>query len=254
MVMLSNPVGIISGIQQIAGYDSQDFGMTKDNRMNIDTHDLLHSIMINLDKLNYIKPDDVPNIDLYMDQVTTFMEESLRSTTRNPDDDKIMTKTMINNYAKNKLIPSPERKKYTKEHMLLLIFIYYFKGIMSIGDIQTLLDPITENYFSNTGKEAINLETIYNEVFSLEHESIEFMKRDVVKKFHMAQKTFNEAQEGDKEFLQMYSFICTLAFDVYVKKLMIEKMIDGMRDLQDQSSGAASGDKSADKKAQPKKK
>ncbi|MCR5715602.1 MAG: DUF1836 domain-containing protein [Lachnospiraceae bacterium] len=201
--------------------------------MNIDTHDLLHSIMTNLDQLNYIKPEEVPNIDLYMDQVTTFMDEKLRSVTRNPEDDKIMTKTMINNYAKNKLIPAPDRKKYTKEHMLLLIFIYYFKGIMSIGDIQTLLDPLTEKYFSGSGKEAINLETIYREVFSLENESVEFMKRDVIKKFHMSQKTFSDVADKDKEFLQLYSFICTLAFDVYVKKLMIEKMIDSMREMQE---------------------
>lgn len=201
--------------------------------MNIDTHDLLHSIMTSLDRLQYIRPDEVPNIDLYMDQVTTFMEERLKSTARNPEDDKILTKTMINNYAKNKLIPSPEKKKYSKEHMLLLIFIYYFKGIMSIGDIQTLLGPLTEKYFTadKNGREnrsSLCLEDIYTEVVSFEHDEVENMKRDIIKKFHLSEKTFEGAPEEDREFLRQFSFICTLSFDVYVKKLLIEKMIDDL--------------------------
>ena len=69
-------------------------------------------------RLDYIKPDEIPKIDLYMDQVTTFMETQLAGTKRTPED-KIMTKTMINNYTKNKLLPPPERKKYSKDHMLL---------------------------------------------------------------------------------------------------------------------------------------
>ena len=110
--------------------------------MTINPKDVLNSIIESLERIDYIKPRDIPNIDLYMDQVTTFMEEHLKTSKRYPED-KILTKTMINNYAKNHLLPSPEKKKYSKEHMLLLIYIYYFKGILSIGDIQSLLDPQT---------------------------------------------------------------------------------------------------------------
>ena len=79
--------------------------------MTIDMHDLLNSIIKSLDRVEYIKPEELPNIELYMDQVTTFMEQRLKPATRNPEDDKIMTKTMINNYAKNNLLPPPVRKK-----------------------------------------------------------------------------------------------------------------------------------------------
>ena len=72
--------------------------------MTIKTEDLLNSIMESLDRIAYIKAEDIPNIDLYMDQVTTLMESRLKSTSRNPGEDKILTKTMINNYAKNKEI------------------------------------------------------------------------------------------------------------------------------------------------------
>ena len=78
--------------------------------MTIDKEDLLNSILESLDRIEYIKLEDIPNIDLYMDQVTTFMEKQLRNTARYPGEDKILTKTMINNYAKNNLLPPPVRK------------------------------------------------------------------------------------------------------------------------------------------------
>ena len=149
--------------------------------MTIDREDLLNSIIESLDRIHHISLDDIPNIDLYMDQVTTFMESRLRSTTRNPAGDKILTKTMINNYAKNNLLPPPVKKKYSKEHILLLIFIYYYKGILSIGDIQTLLGPLTQKYF-HTPSQELNLGTIYEEVFSLEKEEIADLQKDIEKK------------------------------------------------------------------------
>ena len=199
--------------------------------MTIDTQDLLNSIIESLNRIHHIKPEELPNIDLYMDQVTTFMEQRLRSATRNPKEDKILTKTMINNYAKNDLLPSPNKKKYSTEHILLLIFIYYFKGVMSIGDIQTLFAPLNEKYFG-TDKE-FNLQDIYNEVFGMEYDQIDSLKKDIIRKYRTSEKTFENVPEDEKEFLQLFSFICLLSYDVYVKKLLIEKIIDGMAEEKD---------------------
>lgn len=193
--------------------------------MTVDTSDMLKSIFDTFSGLDYIRPEDIPNIDLYMDQVTTFMEEHLKKTRRYPED-KILTKTMINNYAKNRLLPSPDKKKYSKEHMLLLIYIYYYKSILSIGDIQSLLEPLTERYFHNDGN--FNMQSIYEEVFSLERQEVEKMKQDVIDKYHIASEIFPDAEEEDRQFLQTFSFICLLSFDVYVKKQVIEKLIDGL--------------------------
>lgn len=196
--------------------------------MTISTDDLLNSILESFDRIGHVRSEDIPNIDLYMDQVTTFMEQHMRSTTRNPQEDKILTKTMINNYAKNDLLPPPVKKKYSKEHVLVLIFIYYFKGILSIGDIQALLNPLTDKFFHAGG--AIKMEDIYDEVFSLEKGKIESLKEDVKAMYEASAATFLEAEEEeDKAFLQQFSFICMLSYDVYVKKLLIEKMIDNMK-------------------------
>ena len=194
--------------------------------MTINTEDLLGSILESMDRIAYIKAEDIPDIDLYMDQVTTFMESHLKNSTRNPAEDKILTKTMINNYAKNDLLPPPMKKKYSKEHVLLLIFIYYYKGILSISDIQQLLSPITERFFNTD--DAFNLETIYEEVFGLQKAQVEVLKSDIATKFKTAEQTFEEAPAENRKFLQMFSFIGMLGFDVYMKKLLIEKMIDNI--------------------------
>ena len=192
--------------------------------MTINKEDLLNSIIESLGRIQHVELDDIPNIDLYMDQVTTFMEKKLKSTTRNPKEDKILTKTMINNYAKNDLLPPPVKKKYSKDHMILLIFIYYYQGILSIGDIQTLLKPLTEKYF-HTGGES-GLSSVYEEVFSLENDEIDDLKDSIIRKFNISRDTFKDAPPVEHEFLQLFSFISMLSYDVYVKKLLIEKMID----------------------------
>lgn len=196
--------------------------------MKLDSEDLLNSILDCLTGIEYIKTDDIPNIDLYMDQVTTFMDKRLRTTARNPGDDKILTKTMINNYAKNELLPPPVKKKYNKEHILLLIFIYYYKSILSINDIQTLLRPITEKFYQNNSD--FSLEDVYNEVFSMEDEQIEILKKDIIEKYRQAENTFTDAPAEEQEFLRKFSLICLLSFDVYTKKMLIESMIDELRD------------------------
>lgn len=196
------------------------------NPMTVDTSDMLKSIFDTFSGLDYIRPEDIPNIDLYMDQVTTFMEEHLKKTRRYPED-KILTKTMINNYAKNNLLPSPEKKRYSKEHLLVLIFIYYFKNILSINDIQTLLGPLTDKYFKSD--ENIDLTSIYTEVFSMEKGQIEALRKELLERYEIAQGTFEDAPEEDRDFLKLFSFICLLSFDVYVKKMLIEQMIDDLR-------------------------
>lgn len=193
--------------------------------MDTNSKELLQKLLENLKKIDYIRPEDIPNIDLYMDQITTFMDSQLADFKRH-EDDKILTKTMINNYAKNNLLPPPVKKKYSKEHVLTLIFIFYFKNVLSISDIQSILNPITDKYFGNTDDDTYSLEDIYKEVFGLEHQETIRVMKDITKKLAAAEQTFPDAPEEDADLLRTFSFICMLSYDVYVKKALIEKMID----------------------------
>ncbi|MGC6175430.1 DUF1836 domain-containing protein [Lacrimispora sp. 38-1] len=189
----------------------------------------LQKIIEHLDGLRYITPETIPNIDLYMDQVTTFMDKHLSDTKRYPDD-KVLTKTMINNYAKNNLLPAPSKKKYTKEHILLLIFIYYFKNLLSFNDIEQLFRPITDKHFNPA--DGMPLEEVYKEIFSQEEADLERIKSDILEKYQHSCKTYEEKGiEGeDLEYLRLFSWICELSFDVYVKKQVIEQLIDDLRE------------------------
>ena len=191
--------------------------------MTIDTKDLLNSILSSISRIDYIRPGEIPNIDLYMDQVTTFMEEQLKRTKRH-DDDKILTKTMINNYAKNNLLPPPVKKKYSKEHVLVMIFIYYFKNILSIKDIETLLAPITDKAFDE--EDPLDMTAVYEEICQMEKSRIEGLQKDVTGSYQLALESFPDVPEDQQDYLRLFAFICNLSFDVYVKKLIIEKLLD----------------------------
>ena len=195
--------------------------------MTIDTKDLLNSILSSISRIDYIRPNEIPNIDLYMDQVTTFIEEQLKRTKRY-EEDKILTKTMINNYAKNNLLPPPVKKKYSKEHVLVMIFIYYFKNILSIKDIESVLTPITEKTFDK--EESLDMTSVYEEICQMEKSRIDDLKKDVTNSYELAMDSFSELPPEEKEYLQLFAFICNLSFDVYVKKQIIEKMIDDLAD------------------------
>ncbi len=182
--------------------------------------DLIRSVQA----IDYIAPEDIPDIDLYMDQVTTFMDEHLKSSKRF-DEDKILTKTMINNYTKNNLLPPSDKKKYSKEHMVLLIFIYYFKNFLSINDIKSILEPLSSSFFQSKGD--FNLNDIYQEIFDLQLETIDTQVRDLIRKLKKSGGTFSEiAEEEERKKLTNFAFICMLSFDIWVKKTIIENMID----------------------------
>lgn len=192
--------------------------------MTIDTKDMIGSILESISRIDYIKPEDIPNIDLYMDQVTTFMNQHLAGSKRY-EEDKILTKTMINNYAKNHLLPPPVKKKYSREHVLVLIFIYYFKSMLSIKDIDTLLHPVLEKYFQTDSE--LDLTSIYKEVFSLSDTQLAKLREDLSSSSAAALQTFTDVKDPkERDFLQLFSFLCTLSFDVYMKKQLIEQIID----------------------------
>ncbi len=191
--------------------------------MDMNVEQLLNKVLESFEEFDYIRTGDIPTIDLYMDQVTTFMDSKLKNTTRKPDEDKILTKTMINNYAKSDLLPPPVRKKYTKEHLLVMTFIYYFKSVLSIGDIEVVLNPITERYF---GKSGMCMKDIYTEILKLEMPQLAGLQNDLQEKCNLAQGSFEDAADKDKDFLQTFALICMLSMDVFAKKLLIERMVD----------------------------
>ncbi len=198
--------------------------------MTLDHDDLINSIMASLDRMEFIKADDIPNIELYMDQVTTFMESRLKNTTRNPGEDKVLTKTMINNYAKNDVLPPPVKKKYSKEHMYLLIVIYYFKNVLSINDIDSVITPFKEKYFKS-GNGKYSMDDVYEGIRMTAETMTESIKDSLLTTYRTASEIFPDTEGDEQQLLTMFSFITLLVLDVYIKKLLIEKLVDGYNEI-----------------------
>ena len=212
--------------------------------MNIDDKkEFIEEVVGRMKSLDYIKIDDLPGIDLYMDQVIKFMDDHFASLKRY-DGDKMLTKAMINNYTKNKLLPSPDKKKYGKDHMLLLIFIYYFKNVLSIKDINSILTPLTENFFSGQDED-LSLSDIYDEVFEVCKGAITDISRSVLKSFDRAKSSFEDGEDEEKRrYLANFAFIASLCFDVHVKKTIVENMIDkGLLDFKDDANNESKKDR-----------
>ncbi|UTR13292.1 DUF1836 domain-containing protein [Salipaludibacillus sp. LMS25] len=103
----------------------------------------LEELLANLQLNNHIELTDIPDLDLYMDQVIQLFDKTFDDAKRH-EKDKVLTKTMINNYAKGGLIPPIKNKKYAKEHMIFLSLIYEMKGVLSIQDIKLTLSELIE--------------------------------------------------------------------------------------------------------------
>ena len=185
--------------------------------------DQIEQIIANLDQRRRIHADEIPDIGLYMDQVTTFMEDRLGHT-RRAEDDKVLTKTMINNYTKHKLLPPPDKKKYSRDHLLVLIFIYYYKGILSLQDIRSLLTPLADYFEKN--EDTIRLDRVYEAIFQTIERDLPNIKDSVRALCSQSLESFPEASGKDQDFLQYFSLVSSLALDVYIKKLVIEELID----------------------------
>ena len=209
-------------------------------------------------QMDYIEPADIPAIELYMDQVTTFMDKHLSNNKRFPED-KILTKTMINNYTKNHLLPPPEKKKYSKEHIILLIYTYNLKNFLSIGDIQKRLNPMIESYFDASGTDTVNLTSIYNTVVELARDQYQLDKQGIFASYEIVYKKLTEQHPDtsmeEKSYLQDFTFVALLSYDIYLKTQLVEKIIDQLTPVKpDNPEQAGSSGKEARDGREPKKK
>ena len=187
------------------------------------SEDFIKKILDDIDTFNI---DDIPNIDLYMDQVTTYLNDKFANTKRH-EADKLMTKTMINNYVKRRLLPSPEKKKYTKDHMMVLIMIYFFKNIISINDVNKLITPLLDSYFHN---EEIPLENIINTFLTFAKQCN--LTDSILTEYNECREIFKDANVKDKEYLETMGLITMLSYDTFVRKIVIEKLIDSLPDTE----------------------
>lgn len=164
--------------------------------------------------------DDIPEIDLYMDQVIQLFENKYSGSKRN-EEEKVLTKTMINNYAKGKLFFPIKNKKYSKEHIILISLIYQLKGALSISDIKSTLGGVNEKVV----KKEIDLEAFYNSYLHIHMKNLESFHEEV--KQH-AEEVSEGIGDMDDPQLEQILLIASLANISNMYRRAAEKLIDGL--------------------------
>lgn len=164
---------------------------------------------------------DIPKIDLYMEQVTTFLDGALSGMKRNKKD-KIFTKTMINNYTKDGVIAPPRKKKYGPDHMMTLVYIYFMKQSLSIHDISDVLKLLPKNMPDQ------ELYELYGNIISSYTDGL------MVKLTNEYERVKKITQDDDEKCLMM--LITQLATEAAINKMLATTLLDKYKEILDENS------------------
>jgi len=156
------------------------------------------------------KWESLPDIDLYMDQVITYMEKQMNVFV-NSDDDKIITPSMINNYVKYKQIPSPIKKKYSKEHLGYLLTICMLKQVLPINDISDLI---------STQRDKMEMSELYNSFCEVQDEALKAMTDRVQAAVSSADTSENQYEDA------LSKLAIKLATEANASRIAAEKILN----------------------------
>ncbi|TXR63694.1 DUF1836 domain-containing protein [Bacillus sp. AR18-7] len=165
--------------------------------------------------------EDIPNVDLYVDQVVQLFENTYADTTRT-DDEKVLTKTMINNYAKGKLFIPIKNKKYSKEHMILISLIYQLKGALSINNIKSSLEHINESLLSD---DSFELNMLYKDYLTITENNVESFKQDINNRV----SEVSEISSLEDSKLEKFLLLNSLVNMSNMYRRLAEKLVDDLK-------------------------
>lgn len=125
---------------------------------------------------------DLPEIELYMDQVISTVEKYLSAL--KVSERSLLTPSMVNNYVKNGVIPPPEKKRYTRDHLAQIIIICTLKQTIELSDVAAIVKK---------GADHFGMERAYDEFVALYEKYIARLVDD-------ARKADGEMTDADVEY------------------------------------------------------
>jgi len=181
----------------------------------------IQDILNQLELESHISLNDIPEIDLYMDQVIQLFENKFNGTKRN-EEEKVLTKTMVNNYAKGKLFFPIKNKKYSKEHLILISLIYQLKGVLSINDIKELLEGLNRKVV----EEEFRLDDFYNSVLTVNTKNVENFYEEIKEHIKDVKEEMQALEDRDQSYLEQVLLIASLVQMSNVYRRTAEKLVD----------------------------
>lgn len=176
-----------------------------------------------ISEIDLVDPRDIPKIDLYMEQVTSFLEQEIGDSLRFHDE-CVFTGTMINNYTKAGVLPRPENKRYSRRHILTLIFIFLLKQNLSMPEIKNFT-----SFIEDTEK----LDTMYELYRDLLGDCAVDYVKFISDKLNLIDKKFKERGVDDEE-MKALLFISLISFDATVSTKLSNKVLAMLNEKREQ--------------------
>lgn len=171
----------------------------------------------------HMKLEDIPSLDLYMDQLITLFESNLSHTKRYKED-KLLTKTMINNYTKDKVLMPAHKKKYTKDHIILMLLLYQFKSIISIGDIKDIFSVVKEDDHLDSEK----LTRLYTTYLNCKNKELSYFNMGIEKRVETVNEELEKLNIKDdkiESILLVFMLIEQASYHKRLAEIIIDKCI-----------------------------
>ncbi|MBR3719242.1 MAG: DUF1836 domain-containing protein [Firmicutes bacterium] len=164
----------------------------------------------------------IPNIDLYIDQMVSCLNSELSLYAK--DGDGPITKGMVSNYTKHKMIPGPEGKRYTKDHCIFMLLVYYLKGCFSMDQVRRLMRPILTNYNSEWD-DSVDIQAYYGKIMEEVRRSEENFGRELQDSMDGIKKFLSD-RGSDDDISEIILLITTLIMRSNEERFLAEKLLD----------------------------
>ena len=164
----------------------------------------------------------IPDIDLYIDQMVSCLNSELSLYAKNGEGP--ITKGIVSNYTKHKMIPGPEGKRYTKDHCIFMLLVYYLKGCFSMDQVQRLMKPILSNYDS-AWDDNLDMQAYYKEILAAVRKSEEDFSEQLQERI-LANKKFLADRGSDDDISELILLITMLIMRSNEERYMAEKLLD----------------------------
>ncbi len=185
--------------------------------------EFLNQVMDKYAKTGLLLPDEMPEVELYMDQVVSLLNKELAVYKEKEQD--VFTKSMVSNYVKHKVLPKPENKKYNKEHMVILNMIFQLKSIFQMDEMKVLFKSFVENHESIL-EEQYDMEGLYDSLLRSRDKEILQMTNHIHEDIEYVKAVMEEMGTSDDDAHEIMGVILILAIQSNAYRLMARKLLN----------------------------
>ena len=170
-----------------------------------------------------LEPAKLPQLGLYVDQAASLLNRQLIGERKDQKEEGI-TKSMVNNYTKHRLLPRPINKKYSSDHLILMTYVLQLKGILSMQDIQLLIKPLVENQESPY-EDKIDLVELYRITGELQRKEQTCLLSETIKDMEQIKGSLAEIDLAEDDMLGMFLLAVNLSIRANEQKALAEQLI-----------------------------